>query len=87
MYFKANRKIVISVFFPNADCLDLVEKAKEVLMPVPPVARADRHSGNSIHGRKQRRDSVALVVMRLPGGIESSVWNVKDPRIARLDVY
>ena len=36
-------------------------------MPVAPVARADGHSGSHIHGRKQRRDTVALVVVRLPG--------------------
>src|SRR5712692_2553891 len=46
--------------------LDLIEKPQEFLMPVPPVARADGHSGSHIHCRKQRCDSMALVVVRLP---------------------
>src|SRR5580658_9575498 len=57
MHLKAARKIT----------LDLIEKPQELLMPVSPVARADGHSGCHIHGREQRRDTMALVVVRLPG--------------------
>ena len=47
--------------------LDLVKEPQEFLMPVPPVARADGHAGSHVHGGKQRRYSMALVVVRLPG--------------------
>ena len=42
MHFKAAGKVAF----------DLIEKPKELLMPVPPIARADRHYGSHIHGRK-----------------------------------
>src|SRR5260370_31167888 len=48
--------------------LDLIEKSQELLMPVPAVAIADSHAGCYIHSRKQRRDSMPLVIMRLPRG-------------------
>src|SRR5580693_2402615 len=54
--------------------LDLIEKTQELLMPVSPVAGTDGHSGSHIHGCKQRRDPVALVVVRLPGWYARSLW-------------
>src|SRR3984885_15901979 len=47
--------------------LDLIEKTQELLMPVSPVAGTDGHSGSHIHGCKQGRDPVPLVMVRLPG--------------------
>ena len=58
--------------------VDPVEKPQELLMPVPPVTCADGNSGSHIHGRKQRRDSVALVVVRLSG------WHPRSQRQNRL---
>jgi len=54
--------------------LDLVKEPQEFLMPVPPVTRADGYAGSHVHGRKQRRDSMALVVVRLPG------WHARRQR-------
>src|ERR1041385_1481306 len=46
--------------------IDLIEKPKELLMSVSAVATADRNTAGYIHSRKQRSDSVAFVVVRLP---------------------
>src|SRR5579863_10726586 len=48
--------------------LDLVEKPQELLVPVPAVAIADGHTRCYIHSRKQRRNSMPLVIVRLPSG-------------------
>src|SRR5262249_47880012 len=45
---------------------DLVEKPKELLMPMSPITGADGHSGGHVHGRKQRGYPVPLVILRLP---------------------
>ena len=55
-------------------------------MPMPPVAVADSDSGSHIHGRKQRRDSMALVVMRLPGRHAGSQRQNRLRSIQRLDL-
>ncbi len=46
--------------------IDLVEKSQKVLVPVPPVAGADRHSAGPIQGSKPQADSMPLVVVRWP---------------------
>jgi hypothetical protein len=46
--------------------VDVVEEPQELLMPVPSVAVADRDSAGHIQGRKQRRNPVPFVIMRLP---------------------
>jgi surfactin synthase thioesterase subunit len=46
---------------------DLVEQTKELLMSVTPVAIADRHPRRYVHSRKQRRDSMPLIIVELPG--------------------
>src|SRR5215467_8733394 len=47
---------------------DLVEKPQELLMPVSSVASADRDAGSYVHRRKQRRNAMSLVIMRLARG-------------------
>src|SRR5262249_4880856 len=37
---------------------DVLEKSQKLLMPVPPVATADRYAAGNIHGREQGSDSV-----------------------------
>jgi hypothetical protein len=66
--------------------LDLVEKAQELLMPVSPVARADGHSGSNIHSRKQRCNSMPLVIMRLPSGNARPQRQNRFGPIQRLDL-
>ena len=49
-----------------AGCLDLIEKAQEFLAPVPPIAAADGNPAGHVQSRKQRGDSMALVIVGLP---------------------
>src|SRR5215467_10551831 len=58
MHVQAGRKVV----------LNLVQKTQELLVTMPPVARADGHAGSYIHCREQRSNSMPLVVMGLTGG-------------------
>ncbi len=44
--------------------VNLVQKAKELLMPVATVTAADGDAAGHAHGRKQRSDAVAFIVMR-----------------------
>lgn len=58
MHIEAARKIGFN----------LIEKPQKLLMPVSPVARANGHPRSHIHGRKQRCDALAFIVVRLPRG-------------------
>src|SRR5215813_15404924 len=58
MHVQAGRKVV----------LNLVQKTQELLVTMPPEARADGHAGSYIHCREQRSNSMPLVVMGLTGG-------------------
>src|SRR3954447_24359871 len=45
--------------------IDVVEEAQELLMAMAPVALADGDSARYIQGRKQRRHTMPLVIVRL----------------------
>src|SRR3954466_6060935 len=55
-------------------------------MAMPPVAHADGHSGSHIHRRNEGRDSVAFVIVGLPGGDARSQWQNRLRAILSLDL-
>jgi hypothetical protein len=58
--------------------VDVVEKSQKFLMPMPSVAIADGDSAGHVQSREQRRNSMALVIMRLPG---RHAWSQRQDRL------
>ena len=65
--------------------VDGVEKSQEVLIPMPLVSIADGNSGGHIQRREQRRNSMALVIMRVPAGRPSANGRNRLGAVERLD--
>src|SRR5947209_9286400 len=66
--------------------IDVVEEAQELLMAMAPVAVADGDSARYIQGRKQRRHTMPLVIVRLSCRY---AWSERQDRlgaIQRLDL-
>src|SRR3954469_18920589 len=53
-------------------------------MPMPPVARSDRYSRCHIDGRKQRGNSMPLIVVRLASRDARSQWQNRLGPVERL---
>src|SRR3954452_16342460 len=66
--------------------IDVVEEAQELLMAMAPVAMADGDSARYIQGRKQRRHTIPLVIMRLSCRYAWSERQYRLRAVQRLDL-